>query len=269
MKRALIFFATLLTFLGSGVASFANSPETIRQSITAGDYAAAFTQAEGLDTAEGYALAAESLLSEIMLGHAEQNKKQAKRARSLAQAALDLDPFNQDARLQYAVADGFVGRATGDVSAWMKKLPQKAEAIINAYRTDYPNDSRGTALLGAWHLTIARKAGQERARKWFGANIADGRALSQSAIAAQPDDIVISVNYAFALLALEPEDFDDREEARQVLTAALSAQPVDYLGQVLKGYASEALAQIDNPDIVPNYAEMFLEGQVPEVLSGE
>ena len=264
MKRALISIVTVLSVFGAGLMSFANSPETIRQSITVGDFAAAFTQAEALETAEGYALAAESLLSEIMLGLAEKNKKQAKRARNFAQAALDLDPSNQAARLQYAVADGFVGREAGDVSAWMKKLPQKAEAIIKAYRSDYPNDARGEALLGAWHLTVARKAGKERAKKWFGANIADGRKLSQSALAAQPDDIVIAVNYAFSLLALEDEDFSDIEEVRQVLLAVSTLNPEDHLGRVLKDYALKALGDIEDRERVRGYAELFLEGKVPE-----
>ena len=264
MKRALISIVTVLSVFGAGLMSFANSPETIRQSITVGDFAAAFTQAETLETAEGYALAAESLLSEIMLGLAEKNKKQAKRARNFAQAALDLDPSNQAARLQYAVADGFVGREAGDVSAWMKKLPQKAEAIIKAYRSDYPNDARGEALLGAWHLTVARKAGNERAKKWFGANIADGRKLSQSALAAQPDDIVIAVNYAFSLLALKDEDFSDIEEARQVLLAVSALNPEDHLGRVLKDYAVKALGEIEDRERVRDYAEFFLEGKVPE-----
>ena len=264
MKRVLISLVTVLTLLGAGLTSFANSPETIRQSITAGDFSTAFVQAEALGTADGYALAAESLLSEIMLGLAEKNKKQAKRARALAQAALDLDPSNQNARLQYAVADGFVGREAGDVSAWMKKLPQKAEAIIKAYRTDYPNDPRGDALLGAWHLTIARKAGNEKAQKWFGANIADGRKLSQFALAARPDDIVVAVNYAFSLLALKDEDFSDIEEARQLLRAISARNPEDHLGRVLKDYAVEALGEIEDRDRVSHYAEMFLEGKVPE-----
>ena len=264
MKRALISIVTVLSVFGAGLMSFANSPETIRQSITVGDFAAAFTQAETLETAEGYALAAESLLSEIMLGLAEKNKKQAKRARNFAQAALDLDPSNQAARLQYAVADGFVGREAGDVSAWMKKLPQKAKAIIKAYRSDYPNDARGEALLGAWHLTVARKAGNERAKKWFGANIADGRKLSQSALAAQPDDIVIAVNYAFSLLALEEEDFSDIEEVRQVLLAVSTLNPEDHLGRVLKDYALNELGEIEHCERVRAYAEWFLEGKVPE-----
>jgi len=264
MKRALISIVTVLSVFGAGLMSFANSPETIRQSITVGDFAAAFTQAETLETAEGYALAAESLLSEIMLGLAEKNKKQAKRARNFAQAALDLDPSNQAARLHYAVADGFVGREAGDVSAWMKKLPQKAEAIIKAYRSDYPNDARGEALHGAWHLTVARKAGKERAKKWFGANIADGRKLSQSALAAQPDDIVIAVNYAFSLLALKDEDFSDIEEARQVLLAVSALNPEDHLGRVLKDYAVKALGEIEDRERVRDYAEFFLEGKVPE-----
>ena len=269
MKRVLISALTVLSLLGSGLTTFANSPEIIRQSITAGDFATAFTQAEALETSEGYALAAESLLTEIMLGQAEKNKKQAKHARKLAQVALDLAPSNQEARLNFAVADGFISRETGDVSAWMKKLPQKAEAIINAYRADYPNDARGEALLGAWHLTVARKAGSERAKKWFGANIADGRKLSQSALAAQPDDIVIAVNYAFSLLALKDEAFSDIEEARQVLLTASTLNPEDHLGRVLKRYAVEALGEIENRERVRTYSEMFLEGEVPQFIADD
>ena len=264
MKRALISIVTVLGLLGSGLTSFANSPETVRQSITAGDFAGAFTQAEALETADGYALAAESLLSEIMLGLAEKNKKQAKRARKLAEAALEIDPGHQNARLQYVAADGFVGRETGDVSAWMNKLPQKTEAAINAYRADFPNDARGDALLGAWHLTVARKAGIGRAKKWFGANVEDGRKYCQSALAAQPGDVVIAVNYTFSLLALEDEDFSDIEAARQILVAVSTLKPADHLGQVLKDYAAEALGEIEDRERVRRYTEMFLEGKVPE-----
>ena len=264
MKRALISTVTALSLFGSGLTAFANSPEAVRAAITAGDFSAAFTQAETLDTAEGYALAAESLLSEIMLGLAEKNKKQAKRARKLAEAALELDPSHQNARLQYAVADGFVARETGDVSAWMKKLPQKTQAIIQAYRTDYPNDPRGDVLLGAWHLAVAGKAGNENAKKWFSANIADGRALYKSARLKRPQDIIIGVNYAFALLGLKDEDFSGTQEAHQILNEVIAARPTDHIGHVLQGYARGALEVIEDRDAARDYAEMFLEGKVPQ-----
>jgi len=255
-------FALFISFILGG-AALARGSEDIRLHMITGDYAAAYAHAEQLGTADGHALTAEILLSEIMLGQAEKNKKQAKRARKLAKAALELDPANQNARLQYAIADGFVTRETGDVSAWMKKLPQKTEAIVKAYRTDFPADPRGDALLGAWHLAIARKAGNKNAEKWFEASILDGRALFQKARLAEPDDIIIGVNYAFSLLALDEKDFEGTDEARVILEQISMTDPADHLGQVLKGYAVEALKSIENRRLVSEYAGMFLDGKAP------
>lgn len=253
-------FAVLI-WSGTG---FAVTPSDVRLKMDAGDYASAFAQAEQLETAEGYALSAEILLSEIMLGQAAKNKKQAKRARKLAEAGLELDPTHQNARLQYAIADGFVTRETGDVSAWMKKLPQKTQAIVQAYQSDFPDDPRGNALLGAWHLAIARKAGNKNAQKWFEASIEQGRSLFQLARSSETDDIVISVNYAFSLLALKEDDFPDIEEARGILVAVIATDATDNLGRVLQAYAQEALTQIDAREAVRDYAGMFLDGEVPE-----
>ena len=250
----------------SGTA-FAVGPLEVRASMATGAYETAFTQAEQMDSADGYALAAEILLSEIMIGEVEKNKKHAKRARDLAETGLELDPANQNARLQYAVADGFITRETGDMKAWMKKLPQKTQVIVQAYRTDFPDDVRGDALLGAWHLSIARRAGNKNGEKWFGASAEQGRELFLKARLAEPDDVIIGVNYAFALLALEDEDdVKDAahvEEARLILTEMTAKQPTDFLSQTLKTYAAEALSHIDDRDAVCNYAGMLMDGKKP------
>ena len=93
--------------------------------------------------------------------------------------------------------------------------------------------------------------------------------LSQSAIAAQPDDIVIAVNYAFSLMALKDEALSDIEEARQVLLTASTLNPEDHLGRVLKRYAVEALGEIENRERVRTYSEMFLEGEVPQFIADD
>jgi len=237
----------------------------VRAAMDLGSFETAYVQAKNLETADGYALAAEILLSEIMIGAVEKNKKQAKRARKLAEEGLELDPTHQNARLQYAIADGFITRETGDVSAWMKKLPQKTHEIVEAYRTDFPGDPRGDALLGAWHLAIARKAGNKNAQKWFDASILQGRELFQQARVTEPDDIIISVNYAFSLLALDDDDFSDTEEARVILTKVMETQPSNFLSGVLKIYAGEALTHIDDRDTVSDYVGMFLDGEVPSI----
>jgi len=150
--------------LAFAVASVANDVRDSRAKLKQGEYAAAYAQAKQLETAEGKALAAEILLTEIMLGKTKKNKRQARLARKIAAQALVIDPKNQNARLQYAIADGFVTRETGNVTAWMKKLPQKTYSVVQGYRNDFPDDPRGDALLGAWHLAIARKAGDENAK---------------------------------------------------------------------------------------------------------
>jgi len=245
------------------VTALAVETEDIRTKMADGGYASSDAAAGQLETAEGYALSAEILLSEVMLGLAEKNKKQSKKARELAEAGLELEPTHQNSRLQYAIADGFVTRETGDVSAWMKKLPQKTHDVVQAYRNDFPNDPRGDALLGAWHLAIARKAGNKNAQKWFDASLEEGRTFFQYALETQNDDIVIRVNYAFSLLALKEEDYPETVEAREILKAVMNIEPADNLGQVLQNYAGKALAQIDNRDAVRDYAGMFLDGKVP------
>lgn len=254
----------LLISLAFTMAAFAQSAGDIRAILEEGNYAAAYAQAELSETADGQALAAEILLSEIMLGQAKKNKKQAKRARKLAKAALEIDPEHQNARLQHAIADGFVTRETGDVSAWMKKLPQKTHVIVQAYRDDFPDDPRGDALMGAWHLAIARKAGNKNAKKWFDASIAEGRALFLAARTEQPNDAVIALNYAFSLLALKDDDWEDTKEASSILEDLANMVPQDHLRQTLQTYGQEALSRIENRDDVRDYVGMFLDGETPE-----
>jgi tetratricopeptide (TPR) repeat protein len=262
MKASFLKTLMIGTALMLSPSAWAEAPSQ-RLMIGAGHFTAAAEQADTLQTSDAYALASEALLSEIMLGQAQKNKKQAKRARKLAEAALAIDPAHQNARLQYAIADGFVTRETGDVSAWMKKLPQKTHAVVQAYRTDFPDDPRGDALLGAGHLAIARKAGDGNAKKWFDASVAEGIALYEAALVRSPNDPVISVNYAFALIALEAEDRPDPMLAKARLEQVATLEPNDVLNATMVNYARTALAQIDDVKAVSEYAGTFLDGKRP------
>lgn len=264
MMKIFKFAAGFMTVACLSTFASAADVTTIRALMTAGDYDAAADQAEAFQTPESYALAAEALLSEIMLGEVEKNKKQSKRARELAEAALEADPSNQNARLQYAIADGFVTRETGDVSAWMKKLPQKTYAVVQAYRIDFPEDVRGDALMGAWHLAIVRKAGDGNAQKWFGANVADGQAFYNKAIAFEPDNAVIGVNYAFALIGLDDEDMPDVTTAREILERLTVMEPTDHLDKTVLEYGRVALVKLEDRDAARDYVGMFLDGEKPE-----
>ncbi len=257
-------FLVVVLMLSLSVTALAGNQSSLRDDLSAGDYKTAYVKAITLETSEGYALAAEALLSEIMLGQVEKNKKQAKRARKLAEDSLMMNPLNQNARLQYAIADGFVTRETGDVSAWMKKLPQKTLAILQTYREDFPDDPRGHAILGAWHLAIVRKTGGEDGNKWFGANITEGQELFLAAYKNQPQKLVIGVNYAFALIALKDKDLDTTDDARIILQDIARLTPQDHLSLTLQAYAREALTRLDDRDSAREYVGLFLDGKTPK-----
>jgi len=95
--------------------AWANSVSEARSLITSGDYESARIVAQTLETAEGYALAAESLSAQILLGEVRKLNKHSKQARELSKKALELDPALYDA------PDGFVTRTSGDLTAWRKK----------------------------------------------------------------------------------------------------------------------------------------------------
>ncbi len=174
-----------------------------RTLLDQGEYDQAIAEAQALQSAEGLILASESLSAKVMLGYVDSPKNESKKARKWAAEALELAPNSQDARVQFALAYGFETRSSGPFRAWRKRLPQKTLAAIEEVRSLYPDDPRGSALLGAWHLGIIRKAGDENGEKWFGASEAQGIEYYELALSQAPGDIVIASNYALILLAID------------------------------------------------------------------
>jgi len=177
MVRLLLYCVLGLIFLFQPILAWSNDLTALHEHLNSGEYEKVYELGTTLETSKGYAFAAEALARQVMLGEAKNLKKSSKEARKLAKKSLELDQMNQNALLQHAITDGFVARLSSDVSAWMKKLPQKSFALIETYRDTYPDDARGDALLGAWHLGVARKAGDSNAQKWFGASISEGQRL--------------------------------------------------------------------------------------------
>ena len=195
MWKALLITLTLLL----AAPAWANSAAKVRGLIASGDYETARVTAETLQTAEGYALAAESLSAQILLGEVTKLNKHSKQARELSEKALALDPDLYNAQLQYALSDGFVTRTSGDITAWRKKLPMKTLTKIGDFRAAYPDDPKGLALEGAWHLGIIRKTGEKNGSKWFGASLAEGQRLYAEARAKTPNDVLIESTYAMSI----------------------------------------------------------------------
>jgi hypothetical protein len=256
-----IFYTTVwaagFCLLGSG-AAFSNSD--IRALIDAGDYIEARSHAQNLHTAGGYALAAESLNGQILLGEVDDLNKQAKLALALAEQALALDPAHYNARLQQALADGFVTRTTGSIKAWRKKMPLKTLALIVAFNRDYPDDARGQALYGAWHLGVIRKAGLKRGGKMFGASLEEGKRLYRGAIARAPHDVLVRTNYIMSLLALDEIELHSSDKKTALADILLMSTNTD-IDRKIQARAQEVSDNLDDRKRARKLAERFLDGK--------
>lgn len=255
MLKAL-FITSALLFASS---AWANSAKDARELITLGDYKTARAIAETLETAEGYALAAESLSAQILLGEISKLNKKSKEARKLSEKALELEPALYNAQLQYVLSDGFVTRTSGDLTAWRKKLPSKTLAKIQAFRAAYPDDPKGAALEGAWHLGVIRKTGEGNGGKWFGASLAEGERLYALARAATPQDVLIETNYALSLLVLDREAYAPK--VRLLLEAVATMPASDDLYKKVQAKAAKILAASGDLKAMEKMAERFLDGQ--------
>jgi len=244
------------------VPAWADTAEDARELITLGDYETARAIAQNLNTAEGYAMAAESLSAQILLGEVDKLNKTSKQARELSERALALDPSHYNARLQYALADGFVTRTSGNLTAWRKKLPSKTLAIIQELRASYPDDPKGLALEGAWHLGVIRKAGLKNGGEWFGASLEEGKRLYRDAVLVDPHNILIQANYFMGLQVLNKElpvysEIHNRASLERIL--ALPAETdIDKKTQLRM---REVLENLDDPKTMRKLAEKFLDGK--------
>ena len=239
--------------------TWANSPQEVRGLIAAGEYETARVTAESLDTAEGYALAAESLSAQILLGEVEKLNKRSKEARELAEIALALDPEHYNARLQYALSDGFVTRTSNNLTAWRKKLPMKTLGKIGTFRQAYPEDPRGLALEAAWHMGVMRTAGVKNGEKWFGASLSEGERLYAEARAKAPNDVLIETNYALSLLVLDRDAY--APQVRPLLEAVAAMSANDDLYRKVQMKAAKILAASDDLKTMEKMAERFLDGE--------
>ena len=116
----------------SASAAFACCTETeAREALIAGEFDLAASAAPQLGTDEAKLIAAEALNAKVLLGLAEDDKDAAKEALALAQSVLAADPDNLEAQFQYALADGFITRATSPFKAWRKKLPQQTKELLS------------------------------------------------------------------------------------------------------------------------------------------
>ena len=189
-----------------------------REAYEAGDWAFAQTLAAEASDAMSKTYAAEAALAPLILGEMVEadrydKRMQARAAAGLAREALEIDPDHARAHLALAAALGYEGRYSNPLRAALARLPQRGRAHIERALVLEPSGAWGHALLGAWHLEVARRAGE----RTFGADAETGLERYRAAVQVA-ESPAIPYHFALALLARDAQSHG--EEARTLLARA-------------------------------------------------
>jgi len=262
--RRFLTFALIAFFVFLSGKAFADDPRlgAARQKFLKGDYVSAIEAGKDIETAAGLALAAEAMSAQVLLGQVEKRRKTATKARKLAKKALKRDPDSHEANIQFALARGFETQSSSPVRVWRKGLIKKSKDAIIAVREKFPEDPRGDALMGAWHLGIVRRAGEGRAKDWFEATEADGIAFYESALKQSPDDIIILSNFATTLLAIDSAKYGDT--AKALMDRAFAAEPSYSLEASVQNRLRKLEPLYDDPEALQSMAEAILDDENDE-----
>ncbi len=240
------------------VASMAQAqPSPAETAYVQGRWSAAARLAGAEDDAASLSFAAGAHLAALMTFDAsggDARREHATAAQRLARAALEADPDHAEAHLRLAAALGYEARFTAPAAAFLRGLPQRGRRHIEtAIRLD-PDDPWGHAMLGAWHMEVARRGGASMLDADFEAGLERYRA------AASEPGVEPALPYHFALALLAAGGEARRAEARAQLRAAADMSPDDALSRAMVEDAGEMLDRLDaDPSAAEAHARRLLE----------
>ncbi len=164
-------------------------------------------------------------------------------AESDARRAVDLAPDLPEGHLQLAIALGYKARRSGSIAAHVQGLATQAREHIDIALGLDPDNPFAHAVLGGWHLEIVTRAGASLAGLLYDASLEAGEAAFARARALDPKTVLFDVQYAVALLSLDPRAHGDAAEA--AIATALRKSPADALETFMLDMAADLRALID------------------------
>ncbi|MEO0816647.1 MAG: hypothetical protein AAFX86_05000 [Pseudomonadota bacterium] len=253
----------VLTFAASGlVAALAHGEpnDHVRQAADAfeqGRFQDAARLAEASGQADAFALAARSVLAEVICGDTELDPLALERAVLLANAALAGDPAHVEGRLQLAIALSLKARGMSRTQAWRTGLGEQARDLAEAVLVDDPNNAYAHGFLAVWHVEVVRRGGGLGA-SMMDASLAEGFAHYEAAANLVPEDPGLHWQMARALAAHNPRRHRDRIET--AIAAALASDgetPLDAVMMRRAAVLAEALRSLNANEVKRLAREML------------
>ena len=235
------FLALASMFVPAGTAG-AQSIEEARTAYAQGRFMEATDLAQGLDTSDGYILAANSLvIYSYYVAPAGEQADLFERALTLARTAVRLDAGNPEAHLQLAHAMGRLAQVAGILTALNEGYAsQVRDTIQETLRLD-PDMAAAHVSLGAWHAGIIGEGGF-MASMLYGANEEDALAHFERARELAPHDKAVLFEYALGLLSLDADAHG--EKARALLERSIQLPAKDAYDRIVHQKAVERLAAL-------------------------
>lgn len=236
MRKSLILTATL--FLTAFGAAGAQNLQSASAQLKAGKWQEAATAAAALNTADGYALAAEATTQGASVSADSQKKAMFQKAQEYAKKAIDMDDNNAEAYFELARAQGRMAQYAGimeslGIAKDMKRNLDKAISLN-------PKLAGAYVALGLWHANLNSKG--FIATSATGANKNEVVPNFKKAVALEPNNPTHRLEYVNAMLLLNASA--NKSFAVSQLQAALAMPAADFWQKRDQDQAKALLAKL-------------------------
>lgn len=214
-----------------------------------GDYLAAAKAGAAEGNAASLALAARATLADATLRDAP-CMVCLQSAEALARRAIAVDPNNMEGHIHLAVALGYQARIIGTIRARFARFPEQAQEEIETALRLAPNSHWALSAAGGFNIEVVRAGGRLLGSLLYGATFEDGVSYFHKAIAADPENPLIKLQYALSLTGYA---FDMRRaEITAVLDSSVRAKPGNVYEEAMRQRAVRLLALL-NENKVSDY----------------
>src|SRR5262245_25129947 len=239
LSRCLRAIALILTVAIEPVYAAENTPLALFEK---GNYLAAAKAGAAEGTAVSLALAARSTLADATLRDTP-CLECLEDAEALARKAIAVDANNMEGHIHLAVALGYQARIIGPIRARFARFPEQAKQEIETALRLAPNSHWALSAAGGFNIEVVRAGGRFLANLIYGATFENGVSYFNKAIAADPENPLIKLQYALALTGYA---FDARRaEIAAVLDSSVHAKPGNVYEGAMRQRAGRLLALLN------------------------
>lgn len=166
---------------------------------------------------------------------------------ALARAAVAKDPTTVEGLLELVIALGYLSREEGYMKAHADGYGREAETLIEKAVALAPDMGWAHAAEGGWNAEIVANGGPLLGGLVYGASRKKAVESFDKAVALDPTNPTIRVEYAKALIRMRPKH-PDLDTARTQLAAALKSPAESAADRIIQSQGKELMDVLDGGD---------------------